>query len=427
MSDLKAMYKTVMDDHFPEDMKITLGEQTLIYRKRSWKIADEGGEVIEKGLRYGENPGQEAALYELVSGNLSLGDCAFITPGKGLVSCLSEEGLIQFGKHPGKTNLTDIDNALNIMRYLKETPACAIMKHNNPSGVAYGADAADAYRKANLADALAAFGGAAIFNVPITCAAAELIAENYLEVVAAPGYEEGAVEILKSRKTLRIVEIGDIAKVREYRTERFLDFKSLMDGGIIVQQSPLNTIKTADDFLPATTTRKGIDYAIERQPTEKEREDMLFGWSVEQGITSNSVIFIRDGATVGIGTGEQDRVGVTEIAIIKANKKYADRLCLAKHNCLFFMLELKIKAGELPQSAAEEILADVEEARGGLIDAVAVSDAFFPKRDAVDAILGEGVTAIIQPGGSLADNEVIEVCNEGKATMVFTGQRAFKH
>jgi len=427
MSDLKAMYKTVMDDNFPAEMKITLGDQTQIYRKRTWKIADENGEVIEKGLRYGENPGQEAALYELVSGNLTLGDCSFISPGKGLVSCLSEEGLIQFGKHPGKTNLTDIDNALNIMRYLKETPAVAIMKHNNPCGVAYGSDAADAYNKANLADALAAFGGAAVFNIPVSREAAELISKNYLEVVAAPGFEEGAVEILKGRKTLRIVEIGDIAKIRTYAPERFLDFKGLMDGGIIVQQSPLNIIKTSDDFLPATTTRKGVDYAIERTPTSEELENMLFGWSVEQGVTSNSVIFVKDGATVGIGTGEQDRVGVTEIAVIKAYKKYADRLALAKYNCLFFMLELKIKEGELPASAAEEIQAEVDNAKGGLIGAVAVSDAFFPKRDAVDAILSQGVNAIIQPGGSLADNEVIEVCNESKATMVFTGQRAFKH
>ncbi|MHC4871556.1 MAG: IMP cyclohydrolase [Planctomycetota bacterium] len=429
MADIKQMYKTVMDDNFPEEMKISFGDQTLIYKKRSWKIADDSGEVIEKGLRYGENPGQEAALYELVNGNLTLGDCKFIDPGKGMVSCLSEEELLQFGKHPGKTNLTDIDNALNIMRYLKDTPACSIMKHNNPCGVSYGSSAEDAYVKANLADALAAFGGAAVFNVPVTKKCAEEIKHNYLEVVAAPGYEEGAVDILKGRKNLRIVEISKIDKIREYAGERFIDFKALIDGGIVVQQSPLNRIKDASDFMPAETTYKGEQYNIKRMPTDKEMEDLLFGWSVEQGITSNSVIFVKDGTTVGIGTGEQDRVGVTEIAIYKAYKKTADRIALRKHDCLFFEVELLVKSGELPQSAVSEINEEVKSVHGNLVDSVAVSDAFFPKRDAVDAIIGEGVRAIVQPGGSMADKEIIEVCNEADpaVAMVFTAQRAFKH
>lgn len=427
MADLTKMYKTVMDDHFPEEMTISFGSQKLIYRKRVWRINDDG-EMIEKGLRYGENPGQEAALYELVSGNLSLGDCAFIAPGKGLVSCLSEEGLLQFGKHPGKTNLTDIDNALNILRYLKETPAVAIMKHNNPCGVAYGADAASAYDRANACDRLAAFGGCAACNAPVSKAAAELMAQNYLEVVVAPAYEPGAVEILKTRKNLRIVEIRRIDRIREYTSERFVDFKSLMDGGLVVQQSPLNAIRTADDFkLAEHTAKDGTVTRIERAPTAKERDDMLFGWQVEQGVTSNSVIFVKDGVTIGIGTGEQDRVGVAEIAIFKAYKKLADDLAFRKHGVLFFEVELKVKAGELPASAAEEIQAGVKAACGGIRGSIAVSDAFFPKRDGVDACITEGITGIVQPGGSISDREVIRVCNESKVSMVFTGQRAFKH
>jgi len=110
-NDMKAAYRTIMDDHFPPEMKISFGDQTLVYRKRAWKITDEdSGERVEKGLRYGENPGQEAALYELVNGNLVLGKCRFIEPGRGLVSALSESHLLQFGKHPGKINLTDVDN-----------------------------------------------------------------------------------------------------------------------------------------------------------------------------------------------------------------------------------------------------------------------------------------------------------------------------
>lgn len=427
MADLKKMYRTVMDDHFTADLTIRFGEQTLIYKKRAWKI-EENGEVIEKGLRYGENPGQEAALYELVGGNLVLGDCRFIAPGKGLVSCLSEEGLLQFGKHPGKTNLTDIDNACNILRYLKATPAVTIMKHNNPCGVAYGSTAAEAYDRANACDRLAAFGGCAAFNVAVSKEAAQALAQNYLEVVVAPGYEDGAVEILKSRKNLRIVEIQRMDQIRDYAPERFLDFKSLIDGGLVVQQSPLNRIRTAADFLPAEVKNKdGSMTRIARQPTPAELDDLLFGWSVEQGVTSNSVLFVKNGATVGIGTGEQDRVGVAEIAIFKAYKKRADDLAFRAHGCLFFELELKVKAGELPAAAAQAVQEQVKAQQGGIKGSAVVSDAFFPKRDGVDACIKEGATSIVQPGGSIEDKEIIDVCNEAGVSMVFTGQRAFKH
>src|SRR5512138_3300286 len=160
MAELKQMYRTVMDDHFPERMVIQFGDQELVYRKRSWKFPDDKtGELIEKGLRYGENPGQEAALYELVGGNLSLGGCRFIDPGNGLVSAIREEDMLQEGKHPGKINLTDLDNGLNIIKFLMAKPAAAILKHNNPCGAAFGANLADAYLRANRADRIAAFGG----------------------------------------------------------------------------------------------------------------------------------------------------------------------------------------------------------------------------------------------------------------------------
>ena len=156
MADLKKMYKTIMDDNFPEEMTIRFGDQTLMYRKRTWKIPDEKtGELIEKGLRYGENPDQQAALFELVNGNLVLGDCRFIEPDNGLVSAITEKDMLQAGKHPGKTNLTDLDNALNILKYLSDRPAAAIMKHNNPCGVAYGKNVEEAYDRANMADRIA--------------------------------------------------------------------------------------------------------------------------------------------------------------------------------------------------------------------------------------------------------------------------------
>lgn len=428
MAELKEMYRTVMDDHFPETMTIAFGDQILTYRKRAWKIPDDKtGELIEKGLRYGENPGQEAALYELVDGNLTLGDCRFIEPGMALVSHITEAEMLQAGKHPGKTNLTDLDNGLNILRYLDTRPAAVILKHNNPCGAAHGGSLAEAYDRANMADRIAAFGGCVVFNQPVDKGTAELLAANYLEVVAAPDYEAGTVEILKQRANLRIIQIARMDRLTDYRTSRFLEFKSLMDGGVIVQQSPLNAVLSVEDFKPAETTYQDKTYKIKRPPTEKELRDLLFGWSIEQGVTSNSVLYVKNECTVGVGTGEQDRVGVAEIAVFKAYTKYADRLCFEKHGIPYKDLELAIAKGERDQALKEEIDAATQEAKGDLIGSTMVSDAFFPFRDGVDVGLEEGISAVVQPGGSQRDFEVIEACNEAGATMIFTGQRAFKH
>jgi phosphoribosylaminoimidazolecarboxamide formyltransferase/IMP cyclohydrolase len=430
MSDLKKMYKTIMDDDFPDEMTMRLGNQTLVYRKRTWKIPDEKtGDLVEKGLRYGENPDQQAALYELVNGNLVLGDCRFIEAGNGLVSSISEADMLQAGKHPGKTNLTDLDNALNILKYLSDRPAAAIMKHNNPSGVAYGDTVADAYNKANMADRIAAFGGCLVVNRAMDKTAAEMVNDNYLEVVGAPDFEDGAFDIIAKRKNLRIVKINKIHELEKYRSYRFVDFKSLIDGGIIVQQSPISRIKTGGDFLPAKTIFKGKEYSISRQPSIKEYDDMLFGWNVEQGITSNSVIYVKNGVTVGIGTGEQDRVGVAEIAVFKAYTKYADALCFKQYGIPYKTFELEVSQGKRDIASLREIDAETKTANGGLLGSAMVSDAFFPFRDGVDVGLKEGISAIVQPGGSERDFESIEACNEAnpRVTMVFTGQRAFRH
>ena len=428
MEDLKKAYKTVMDDHFPDDLTISFGDQKLVYKKRAWKI-DEDGTLIEKGLRYGENPGQEAAMYELVNGNLALGKCSFIAPGNSLTSSIDESMLIQPGKHPGKINLTDIDNSLNVLKYLSDTPAVVIVKHNNPCGVARAAGIADAFNKAFRADRIAAFGGCAALNRTVDRETAELIASQYMEVVVAPDYADGAVDILKQRKNLRIVQINRIDELEKLRDMRFVDFKSLIDGGVIVQQSPINAIKTKNDLKPAQSEYKGKTYAVDRMPTEKEYDDLLFGWFVEQGVTSNSVLYVKDGVTVGIGTGEQDHVGVAEIAVYKAYTKYADLLCFDTYGMSYKEMELAVERGEKKESILDEIDDETEEHCGGLIGACAVSDAFFPFRDGVDVIIDEGITAIVQPGGSLRDFESIEACNEAKpqVAMVYTGQRAFKH
>jgi len=430
MSEIKKMYRTIMADHFPSEMTIKFGEQTLLYRKRTWKIPDEKtGELIEKGVRYGENPDQEAALYELINGNLTLGGCQFMQSGNGLVSSITEKDMIQAGKHPGKTNLTDLDNGLNVIKYLTARPSAVILKHNNPCGAAYGKTLAEAYDKANMADRIAAFGGCLVVNRAMDKPTAELVSKNYLEVVAAPEFEEGTIDILSKRKNLRIVKISKIHELEKYRTLRFVEFKSLIDGGIIVQQSPINKIKTKEDFLPAKATYQGKEYVIERTPTDREYDDMLFGWNVEQGITSNSVIYVKDGITVGIGTGEQDRVGVAEIAVFKAYTKYSDAQCFKKYGVPYKTYELDVKNGKRDKNNLLEIDEDTKKNKGGLIGSVMVSDAFFPFRDGVDVGIKEGITGIVQPGGSDRDFESIIACNEAnpKVTMVFTGQRAFKH
>ena len=413
--DFKSAYRTVRQEFFPETLEIRFGEgehcQRLRFRKVTWTI---GGE--RKGLRYGDNPDQEAALYRLEAGNLVLGEVHSIAPGRYLVS---DAELLQSGKHPGKTNLTDIDSALNILRYLHDAPCTVIVKHNNPCGAARGRTLAESYRRAYLADRVAAFGGAIAVNRELDKETAEQIAEQYCEVLAAPGFADGVLDVLARRKNLRVMRIGNMERLAEFAGLRVPDFTSLVDGGLIVQWSFAPITLRVEDFLPATATFQGREYRIRRQPTSAEAEDLLFGWLVETGVTSNSVIYVRDGATVGIGTGEQDRVGVAEIARDKAYRKLADRLAWERHGRAY----VELPAGR-ERSAIDE---EVRERHGGLAGACMVSDAFFPFRDAVEGGIREGITAVVQPGGSERDHEVIEACNQADVAMVFTGQRSFRH
>ena len=413
--DLKKMYKTIMDDHFTPQMEISFVDgqkrQTLFYEKVSWVI-----EGVNKGLRYGENPGQEAALYRLVNGNLALGDAQTITPGKYLVSDIE---LLQSGKHPGKTNLTDADNALNILRYFTNTPCAVIVKHNNPCGAARSQSLEQAYLNAYMADRVAAFGGCIALNKAVDKATAQAIANQYAEVVVAPEFEEGVIDILGARKNLRVIRINAIDKLQDFIGERVIDFKSLMDGGMVAQWSFVPQTLSEEDLIVASADYKGKTYTINREPTKQEYEDLLFGWLVESGITSNSVIYVKDNVTVGIGTGEQDRVGVAEIAVDKAYRKLADRYCFEQHKVSFADLTDTDKRAQIEK--------DVKAVKGGLIGSAMVSDAFFPFRDGIDVGLAQGVKAVVQPGGSLNDYQSIEACNEHDATMVYTGQRSFKH
>ncbi|MEX1303500.1 MAG: IMP cyclohydrolase [Desulfotignum sp.] len=413
--DLKKMYKTIMDDHFTSRMEIAFVEgdsrQTLFYEKVSWVI-----DGVKKGLRYGENPGQEAALYRLINGNLVLGGAKTIQPGQHLVSDIE---LLQSGKHPGKTNLTDADNCLNILRYFTNTPCAVIVKHNNPCGAARADSLEKAYARAYMADRVAAFGGCIGVNRAVDKATAQAIAAQYAEVVVAPEFEDGVLEILGTRKNLRVIRIQAMERLQSFIGERVVDFKSLMDGGIVAQWSFVPKTLTRNDLIPAVADYQGQTFTVNRQPTDQEYEDMLFGWLVESGITSNSVIYVKDNVTVGIGTGEQDRVGVAQIAVDKAYRKLADRYCFERYDQSY--------ADLTDEDKKREIDAQVVQEKGGLIGAAMVSDAFFPFRDGIDVGLSQGVRAVIQPGGSLNDYQSIQACNDHDAAMVFTGQRSFKH
>jgi phosphoribosylaminoimidazolecarboxamide formyltransferase / IMP cyclohydrolase len=413
--DFKSAYKRIMDDHFTDKLEVSFvgdeGRQTLFYEKATWVIAGE-----EKGLRYGENPGQEAALYRLVNGNLSLGGVSTVTPGRYLASDVE---LLQSGKHPGKINITDADNALNMLRYFSSTPCAIIVKHNNPCGAARAQSLAHAYRKAYLADRLAAYGGAIALNREVDRETAELIAASYAEVVVAPEFAPGVMDIFAAWKNLRVMRIANMARLEGFVAAPYVDFKSLIDGGLIVQSGFVPAARSADDFLPAQATYKGREYRIAREPTEREKDDMIFGWLLETGISSNSVIYVKDGATVGIGTGEQDRVGVAEIARDKAYRKLADRIAWESFQTPYHSVE--------KPEARTEIDREVARQKGGLPGSCMVSDGFFPFRDSAEVGIREGITSIVQPGGSDRDYASIEACNEAGVTMVYTGQRCFKH
>ncbi len=413
--DLKKMYRTIMDDHFPSKMEISFVEQdnrqTLFYEKVTWTI-----DGVQKGLRYGENPGQEAALYRMVNGNLVLGETETIQPGQYLASDIE---LLQSGKHPGKTNLTDADNSLNILRYFTDQPTAVIVKHNNPCGVAQAETLEQAYIKANQADRVAAFGGCIALNRSVDKATAEAVCNQYAEVVVAPEFEAGVMDIFSRKKNLRIIRIGNITRLQEFVGQRCVEFKSLIDGGLIAQWSFVPQARSQADLKPARCEVDGKIYETHRMPTEKETADLLFGWLVESGVTSNSVLYVKDRVTVGIGTGEQDRVGVAEIARDKAYRKLADRYCFDAWQIPYNDLTDLDRKAEIDARVAAE--------KGGLIGASMVSDAFFPFRDGVDVGIREGITAVIQPGGSTNDYQSIEACNEANVAMVYTGQRSFKH
>ena len=248
---------------------------------------------------------------------------------------------------------------------------------------------------------------------------AKEIAENYAEVVVAPEFAPGVADVFAKKPNLRVLRIRNMARLADFVAKRVVDFKSLIDGGIVAQWSFVPEARDIGKFtVPEVTTKDGVVHRVKRLPTPAEYEDLLFGWLVEAGVTSNSVLYVKDGATVGIGTGEQDRVGVAEIARDKAYRKLADWFAWERFGIPYNDLEKKVAA-----PIWEEVVAK----RGGLPGCSMISDAFFPFRDGAEVGIREGVTAIAQPGGSIKDWDVIDCCNAAGVAMVFTGQRSFKH
>ena len=339
----------------------TASYDTAITRYLSGSLGDDilgerflyAGTLSEK-LRYGENPHQEAAFY------------VDQRPAGGSLAAAKQ---LQ-GKALSYNNIADSDAALECVRQF-DAPACVIVKHANPCGVAVAADILEAYDRAFTTDPTSAFGGIIAFNRPLDDkTAAAIIQRQFVEVIIAPAVDAPALEACAAKKNVRVLETGAWS---EQATGGF-DFKKV-SGGLLVQTSDMGRI-TADD----------LEVVTERAPTAAQIQDMLFAWTVVKYVKSNAIIFCKDKMTIGVGAGQMSRVYSTRIAAIKA----ADE-----------GLEVK--------------------------DSVMASDAFFPFRDGIDAAAEHGIAAIIQPGGSMRDEEVIEAANEHGLAMVFTGMRHFRH
>jgi phosphoribosylaminoimidazolecarboxamide formyltransferase/IMP cyclohydrolase len=301
-------------------------------------------------LRYGENPHQAAALYEVETSSAESGGIA------------AAQQLA--GKEMSFNNYVDADAAWQLVSDFDEM-ACAIIKHTNPAGAALGTSAEDAYRRALATDPLSAFGGVVAFNRPVDEAAARALVEIFTEVIIAPEYEGQALEVLRAKKNLRILRWAGSNQ------ELGLEYKQI-SGGMLLQTRDTHRLQEAD-----------LKVVTRREPTAKEISDLLFAWVVCKHTKSNAIVYVKDKQAVGVGAGQMSRVDSVKLGAMRA---------------------------QLPTAGS-----------------VLASDAFFPFRDGLDEAAKHGITAVIQPGGSVRDAEVIAAADEHGLAMVFTGIRHFKH
>ncbi|HSO83367.1 bifunctional phosphoribosylaminoimidazolecarboxamide formyltransferase/IMP cyclohydrolase [Thiocapsa sp.] len=306
-----------------------------------------------QSMRYGENPHQNAAFY------IEHGD---------LETSIATASQIQ-GKELSYNNIADTDAALECVKQFSEGPACVIVKHANPCGVALGANLLEAYERAYSTDPESAFGGIIAFNGELDGETARTIVERqFVEVIIAPRVTAEASAAVAAKKNVRLLECGEWDSELVHR----LDFKRV-NGGLLVQDADLR--------LTAS-----LNTVTERAPSEQELADLLFAWRVAKFVKSNAIVYGRHGMTIGVGAGQMSRVNSARIAVIKA-----------------------------------------EQAGLAVPGAVMASDAFFPFRDGIDQAAAAGITAVIQPGGSMRDEETIAAANEHGIAMVFTGMRHFRH
>ncbi|MDB6178923.1 bifunctional phosphoribosylaminoimidazolecarboxamide formyltransferase/IMP cyclohydrolase [Paracoccus sp. Z330] len=318
--------------------------------------------TLAQGLRYGENPHQQAAFY--VTGDTR----------PGVASARQWQG-----KELSYNNINDTDAAFELVAEFDPAngPACAIIKHANPCGVAQGATAIEAYKRAFDCDTTSAFGGIVALNQPLDGATAEEIVKIFTEVVIAPDADEDAKRIFAAKKNLRLLTTGGLPDP----TAAGMTFRQVA-GGFLAQGRDNGHV-----------SRDALKIVTERQPSEQELNDLLFAWTVAKHVKSNAIVYARDGATVGIGAGQMSRVDSTRIGRRKS-EDMAEALGLAQ-----------------PLT----------------IGSAVASDAFFPFADGIEALAEAGAKAVIQPGGSMRDDEVIAAANRLGLAMVFTGQRHFRH
>lgn len=307
--------------------------------------------VLKQSLRYGENPHQQACLYETNENR------------KGVTKATQLQG-----KHLSYNNLNDADSAFEMVCEHKQT-ACAIVKHANPCGIAVGGSVADAWEKALACDPVSAFGGIVAFNKPVDIQFAENLGDIFLEVIIAPKFSTEAIKILSTRENLRLLATGGVCNVRDSG-----HYIKHLAGGLLVQSRDSSIIKQTD-----------CKVVTDRPPTDTEWADLLFAWKACKHVKSNAIVYAKNGQTVGIGAGQMSRIDSARLGADKGNR---------------FL---------------------------GCKDSVVASDAFFPFADGLELCIKSGVTAIIQPGGSRNDAQVIKAANKARITMVFTGIRHFKH
>ncbi len=380
VSNLKRTYRTVVEGEFPDTL-------TVEFEK-------------ECDLRYGENPNQPAAMYRIKGTPLAeFTNIRLTKSGKGGLSA---------------TNFMDVTRALEVLKFF-DVPAIAVMKHLIPSGFArqfQNNNLDTIYQQARDSDTRSAFGSIVVSNRPIDVATAEAITSTYVEGVAAPEYEEHTMDIFERKKDLRTLLYSNLDKLPKFIGDDTLglyDLKTQPTGRTLAQKPYLTSIRGIDNLIldPLVITNE-TPHLVQRDPTTSELNDLLTAWYINLGVRSNGIVLVKHGVTLAVASEPQERVGAVEQAIIKAYQKAMDR-----EGIRYDPINGAAERSRLSHNPLEH--------------AVLSSDAFFPFRDSIYTMARFGISAVIQPGGSVRDDEVIDAINQYYMAMVFTLERCFGH